>query len=356
MIPSLPRRAIARKAFTLIELLVVIAIIAILIGLLLPAVQKVREAAARMQSTNNLKQLALGMHNYQDSQGSLPNNGAWNNVWWAPWIGGNDAMPKPSNGDGLSWGIKILPFIEQGNLFNNWSTTTPIKAFMDPSRGGTGLSSNLWNGDRNDGDSLRAAGATTDYAINLCLVGSAMNPIAAGTSPPKWDTGEPGFNRYKRRIELIADGSSNTILVGTKALATNAYDKRGAYEYTRTDNGTLRKTEDEPIAFAGPGIPGSCRSITPGTVDWMWNDAGDRTIVKGVPTGLPSGWEAWFSNMFVLERDRPNLDAWNRWGSPYSGGVLFGMADGSVRSLSYSTPWQTVSAFVTPSGGEVVSE
>src|SRR6476620_105713 len=109
-------RSVSRRGFTLIELLVVIAIIAILIGLLLPAVQKIREAANRMKCSNNLKQIGLAVHNYHDTMGFLPSAGAADGK---PMSSG----PWPNSGEGTNWLVHIMPYIEQGNIYNKLTFT-----------------------------------------------------------------------------------------------------------------------------------------------------------------------------------------------------------------------------------------
>jgi prepilin-type N-terminal cleavage/methylation domain-containing protein len=104
-----------RRAFTLVELLVAIAIIATLLGLLLPAVQKVREAAARLQCANNCKQLALACHSYHDANGHLPSGG-----WGWLWLGDPSRGAGPRQPGG--WAYQVLPFVEQDNLWRSLAT------------------------------------------------------------------------------------------------------------------------------------------------------------------------------------------------------------------------------------------
>jgi len=197
-----------RPAFTLIELLVVIAIIAVLVGLLLPAVQKVRSAAARSQCSNNLKQLGLGCHMYQDANGTLP-------VGWVTSQPAGAVAPSP----GWSWATIIMPFIEQGVLFQELQaagmdlvtpngptsnaaltaictgTQSKIKTYRCPADNAPDLNTNF------------ASYGTNNYVINREVVGPGRTD---GSNTPN-----------PLAIQQIRDGSSNTILIGERDFQTN---------------------------------------------------------------------------------------------------------------------------------------
>jgi hypothetical protein len=289
---------------------------------------------------------------------------------------GPASRPYPKWSAGCTWAYKILPYVEQGNVSNAWfpdwlkqnyqEFQTPIKLYMDPGRGGTGLAatqnaaSYTWRAPYQDwgaGPALSTTGPVSDYAANALLIGSGMNTTVIygnGSGDSGGWSNIKTLPSFHRTLGGITDGTSNTLMVGTKALATQVYNNRGSGNF-KMSNGATRGTYDDPITMAdiwydtGMGI---CRAQDQDTVFWIGGTA--PSPIPGARFGFNSGWLSWFPSTFQFVRDAPDLDAYNRWGSPYSGGSPTAMADGSVRTIAYGIPSQTVIALCTPTGGEVI--
>jgi prepilin-type N-terminal cleavage/methylation domain-containing protein len=289
MRPSLSR---SKRGFTLIELLVVIAIIAILIGLLLPAVQKVRAAASRMSSSNNLKQIGIALHSYNDLNNGLPNNGSWDHT-----VSPSNNTPQTDLLNLGSWAYKILPMIEQDNLYRSYNNAVSIKTFMDPGRGGGSGIANDGNGNNSGNTSL---GAITDYAGNWNVLNDRGWWEAPRRATGNW------------AVQTIADGSSNTILVGGKALSNWQIAVRYGWDW------------DETVRFGGSG--GTCRGA-------FWDSGAIDQATS------------------VRNDNDTATHHWNSWGGPHNVG-LFLLGDGSVRNVRFGRNQPTLRSALTPNGGE----
>jgi type II secretory pathway pseudopilin PulG len=213
-------------AFGLLELLVIIAIIAILIALLIPAVQKVREAAMRVRSTNNLKQIALAAHSFHDANRRLPFNGSNSGVGNVKY----SAEAKDGKTESGSWAFQILPYVDQQVLFNKVTRNVGIAVYMCPGRGRPAV------------ETSNGGGAWTDYFYN-----NYINNALEATKTSSADK--------QRTLVDTTDGTSNTVFFGHGNIRTSQYQaeadvalscnifKGGTSGTARAGNST---TKDEP--------------------------------------------------------------------------------------------------------------
>jgi prepilin-type N-terminal cleavage/methylation domain-containing protein/prepilin-type processing-associated H-X9-DG protein len=303
---STPRRDPHRFGFTLIELLVVIAIIAVLIGLLLPAVQKVREAASRANCQNNLHQIGLALHNYHGIQGSFP----------CGYVCSQPQANPDYTSSGWGWAALILPFIEQGNLAQQINFALPIEApsnlaartmivklYVCPSDRSTGLFTVY-----NKGNAALAQAATNSYAA---CHGTGID------LDEELDDFNGMFSRNSHvRFADVTDGTSNTIAIGERGAFFTQTPWAGAVSF-----GTTRITPAAPV-------------INPSAIE----DAPTQTL----------------AHIDVETINDPRADEEDFF-SPHPGVANFLFVDGSVHSINLALSLQTLQALCTRNGGEVVN-
>ncbi len=327
-----------RLGFTLIELLVVIAIIAILIALLVPAVQKVREAAARTTCTNNLKQIGLGVQNFQSTFGRLP-----------PLYGGSNGSVINSQKNNSVWGsthVFLLPYIEQDNLFKACgSPNTPpvVDATTYPtsppnSQGITKVvTTYVCPADPSVTDGVVVGGTDggTSYAANAQVFAPLTseivpNPLAQnGSDGAMYPAAKPNWFDRATSIEKIRDGSSNTVIfIHVYAVcSTSASTPTGAsWGWGSKANAAPNKNPAQQ-----PWVRASY--LTSGIADTYMTTG---SAFQNQPTPYNSAC------------------IWGKPATPHSSALMVAMGDGSVRSVVPSVSALTWNLVCMPNDGQVL--
>jgi len=305
-------KRLGRSAFTLIELLVVIAIIAILIALLVPAVQKVREAAARTQCQNNLRQIGIGLHNHHDTRKIFP-PGAIDAA--------NQKLGIPG-GVWHGWAVFILPYIEQDNLFKQYRldldwrdpgnaqvVRTPVSVFQCPS---TPNPARLDTFDQSPFTGIVAA--PSDYAPNNS---ANSDLVALGLIQQVGNYQGVLRNNFTATMADILDGTSNTMLIAEDAGRPNRWRASGPLSGGRYSGGGWADREAEYITHGFDAAGASSNPPGPCAINCTNNN-----------------------EIFAF----------------HSGGANIVFGDASVRFVSASVSIRTVSAMITRMGGEVITE
>jgi prepilin-type N-terminal cleavage/methylation domain-containing protein/prepilin-type processing-associated H-X9-DG protein len=331
-----------RSAFTLIELLVVIAIIAILIGLLLPAVQKVREAAARIKCATNMKQIGLAMHTYMDTNNGLPPNGVY--VW-------NGASVTTT----VAWSgtARILPYIEQEALFRNIDLNTGYNTqpFVTSKRVGTFICPSEIND--------RGSGTDPTYGNKHWIINYAMNEGTWGVLTNKSNgmrTGDGAFGPIRGYgPSAFSDGMSNTIALSeVKGYTTRVSGSSNTATYASPlpPPNTPADLASQPLGAYDPNKfthaewvdgkvheTGFTTTFTPNTVvPYPGQANSDVDYVAATESNLGDTYAAVTSRSF------------------HSGGVNVMLMDGSVRFVRNTIPLATWRALGTRAGGEVIGD
>ncbi len=307
----------ARSAFTLIELLVVIAIIAVLIGLLLPAVQKVREAANRMKCTNNLKQIGLALHNYHDTENRLPSSDL--------------------RGNGYSVQSRVLPYLEQDNLHRLIDFSRPNGDAANARARLTALTGYRCPSDVEN--PLPATGGATNYFANF---GSAIAFVDAYPGPNDALPRPNGvfFSNSNLKFADVTDGLSNTAFFSERVLADGS-------------NAIVSPLEDVFFPKSSPTTPDEalqqCRALDITTL------ANQAPVFMGAP---------WINGQHRYQHVSPPNErscgffipgrATMPATSRHAGGVNVLLGDGSVRFVSNSVNLEVWRGVGSRSGGEVL--